>query len=111
MYCPYPISSLIEAHAKIPNSKIHDIFKHVKINSPLLDANKQVPACAKFLKDLLYCEVKYKCIEKGFSDRSGKFYPMDEHSTEVQGSKLSYYFCNHRRLPSGVYITRLRSNC
>ncbi|XXG44752.1 hypothetical protein AAC387_Pa02g0020 [Persea americana] len=35
-----------------------DVFKQVKINLPLLDAIKQVPSCAKFLKDL--CTQKRK---------------------------------------------------
>jgi hypothetical protein len=40
------------------NSEIFDTFKQVRINIPLLDAIKQVPSCAKFLKDL--CTVKRK---------------------------------------------------
>jgi len=40
------------------NSEIFKIFKQVKINIPLLDAIKQVPSYAKFLKDL--CTVKRK---------------------------------------------------
>jgi hypothetical protein len=37
-----------------------EVFKQVKINLPLLDAIKQVPAYAKFLKDL--CTQKRKSI-------------------------------------------------
>lgn len=40
------------------NSEIFEIFKQVKVNIPLLDAIKQVPSYAKFLKDL--CTVKRK---------------------------------------------------
>jgi hypothetical protein len=40
------------------NSKIFETFKQVRINIPLLDAIKQVPSYAKFLKDL--CTVKRK---------------------------------------------------
>ena len=40
------------------NSEIFETFKQVKINIPLLDAIKQVPSYAKFLKDL--CTVKRK---------------------------------------------------
>jgi hypothetical protein len=40
------------------NSKILETFKHVRINIPLLDAIKQAPSYAKFLKDL--CTVKRK---------------------------------------------------
>ena len=38
------------------SSEIYETFKQVKINLPLLDAIKQVPSYAKFLKDL--CTVK-----------------------------------------------------
>ena len=38
--------------------EIYETFKQVKINLPLLDAIKQVPSYAKFLKDL--CTVKRK---------------------------------------------------
>jgi hypothetical protein len=34
------------------NSEIYELFKQVKVNIPLLDAIKQVPSYAKFLKDL-----------------------------------------------------------
>jgi len=40
------------------NSEIFEIFKQVRINIPLLNAIKQVPSYAKFLKDL--CTVKRK---------------------------------------------------
>jgi len=40
------------------NSKIFETFKQVRINIPLLDAIKQVPSYANFLKDL--CTVKRK---------------------------------------------------
>ena len=36
--------------------EIYEIFKQVKVNIPLLDAIKQIPSYAKFLKDL--CIVK-----------------------------------------------------
>jgi hypothetical protein len=40
------------------NSEIFEIFKQVRIDIPLVDAIKQVPSYAKFLKDL--CTVKRK---------------------------------------------------
>jgi hypothetical protein len=40
------------------NSEIFETFNQVRINIPLLDAIKQVPSYAKFLKDL--CTVKRK---------------------------------------------------
>jgi hypothetical protein len=45
------------------NSEIFETFKQIMINIPLLDAIKQVPSYAKFLKDL--CTVKRKLnVEK-----------------------------------------------
>ena len=40
------------------HSEIYELFKQVKLNIPLLDAIKQIPSYAKFLKDL--CTVKRK---------------------------------------------------
>ena len=40
------------------HSEIYELFKQVKLNIPLLDAIKQIPSYAKFLKDL--CMVKRK---------------------------------------------------
>jgi hypothetical protein len=34
------------------NQDVLEVFKQVKINIPLLDAIKQIPSYAKFLKDL-----------------------------------------------------------
>ena len=40
------------------HSEIYELFKQAKLNIPLLDAIKQIPSYAKFLKDL--CTVKRK---------------------------------------------------
>ena len=40
------------------HSEIYELFKQVKLNIPFLDAIKQIPSYAKFLKDL--CTVKRK---------------------------------------------------
>ena len=50
---PYPHSPQVNNH-----SEIYELFKQVKLNIPLLDAIKQIPSYAKFLKDL--CTVKIK---------------------------------------------------
>jgi hypothetical protein len=42
----------------VQNLDILQVFKQVKINIPLLDAIKQIPSYAKFLKDL--CTIKRK---------------------------------------------------
>ena len=49
----------LRAPKKVNNhSEIYGLFKQVKLNIPLLDAIKQIPSYAKFLKDL--CVVKRK---------------------------------------------------
>ena len=54
---PYP--HRLRAPKKVNNhSEIYELFKQVKLNIPLLDAIKQIPSYAKFLKDL--CNVKRK---------------------------------------------------
>ncbi|XP_041009309.1 uncharacterized protein LOC121253349, partial [Juglans microcarpa x Juglans regia] len=59
--CPVPTpfpQRLVPLHKDKHQSEILEIFKHVRINIPLLDAIQQIPAYAKFLKDL--CTVKRK---------------------------------------------------
>ena len=54
---PYP--HRLRTPKKVNNhSEIYKLFKQVKLNIPLLDAIKQIPSYAKFLKDL--CTVKRK---------------------------------------------------
>ena len=54
---PAPYPHRLRAPKKVNNhSKIYELFKQVKVNIPLLDAIKQIPSYAKFLKDL--CTVK-----------------------------------------------------
>ena len=47
------------------NAEIFKVFKQVKINISLLDAIKQVPPYANFLKDLLYNQKKTSCTKEG----------------------------------------------
>ena len=54
---PYPHK--LRAPKKLNNHfEIYELFKQVKVNIPLLDAIKQIPSYAKFLKDL--CTMKRK---------------------------------------------------
>ena len=56
---PAPYPHRLRAPKKVNNhSKISKLFKRVKVNIPLLDAIKQIPSYAKFLKDL--CTMKRK---------------------------------------------------
>jgi hypothetical protein len=48
------------------NSEIFETFKQVRINIPLLDAIKQVPSYAKFLKDLCTMKRKMNVKKKAF---------------------------------------------
>lgn len=59
---PFP-QRLQSLKNSMQNANILDIFKQVKINIPLLDAIKQIPLYANFLKDL--CTIKRKLnVEK-----------------------------------------------
>ena len=56
-HAPFP--HRLRAPKKVNNhSEIYELFKQVKLNIPLLNAIKQIPSYAKFLKDL--CIVKRK---------------------------------------------------
>ena len=56
---PAPYPHRLRVPKKLDNhSEIYELFKQVKLNIPLLDAIKQIPSYAKFLKDL--CKVKRK---------------------------------------------------
>jgi len=48
------------------NSEILETFKQVRINIPLLDAIKQIPFYAKFLKDLCIVKIKLNVQKKAF---------------------------------------------
>jgi hypothetical protein len=54
-WAPFPECLKAPSHFRKQGEKIQDmieVFQQVKINLPLLDAIKQVPTFAKFLKDL-----------------------------------------------------------
>ena len=56
---PAPYPHRLRAPKKVNNHyEIYELFKQVKLNIPLLDAIKQIPSYAKFLKDL--CTIKRK---------------------------------------------------
>ena len=56
---PAPYPHRLRVPKKLDNhSEIYELFKEVKLNIPLLDAIKQIPSYAKFLKDL--CTIKRK---------------------------------------------------
>ena len=61
---PAPYLHRLRTPKKVNNhSEIYELFKQVKLNISLLDAIKQIPSYAKFLKDL--CTVKRKlCVNK-----------------------------------------------
>jgi hypothetical protein len=56
------------------NSKIFETFKQVRINIPLLDAIKQVPSYAKFLKDLCTVKRKLNVKKKAFLAEQVSFF-------------------------------------
>ena len=64
---PAPFPQRLQSSKLNQNFEIFEVFKQVKINIPLLDAIKQVPSYAKFLKDL--CKLREtSCSEEGIFD-------------------------------------------
>ena len=62
---PYP-HAMTKQKKVNHNSKIYETFKQVRINIPLVDAIKQVPSYAKFLKDLCTVKGKLNVKKKAF---------------------------------------------
>ena len=62
---PFP-QSLISPQKSAQFGDILEVFKQVQINIPFLDAIQQVPAYAKFLKDLVTMKRKTNVPKKAF---------------------------------------------
>jgi hypothetical protein len=62
---PYP-EKLITPKKSSKYDDILEVFKHVHINIPFLDAIQQVPSYAKILKDLVTVKRKTKVPKKAF---------------------------------------------
>ena len=56
------------------NYEIFETFKQVRIDIPLLDAIKQIPPYAKFLKDLCTVKRKMNVKKKSLFSRTSKCY-------------------------------------
>ncbi|GFZ11139.1 hypothetical protein Acr_22g0005370 [Actinidia rufa] len=65
------------------NAEIYKLFEQVKINIPLLDAVKQIPAYAKFLKDL--------CTVKRTLNVKDKAFLMEQVSSIIQAKSAPKY--------------------
>jgi len=67
--CPIPApfpQRLISPQKVNQNFEILEVLKQVKVNIPLLDAIKQIPSYAKFLKDLCTVKSKLNVHKKAF---------------------------------------------
>ena len=67
--CPIPTpfpQRLISPQKVNQNFEILKLLKKVKVNIPLLDAIKQIPSYAKFLKDLCIVKCKFNVQKKTF---------------------------------------------
>ena len=59
---PAPYPHRLRAPKKVnSHSEIYEFFKQVKLNIPLLDAIKEIPSYANFLKDFVHCKKKTRC--------------------------------------------------
>jgi hypothetical protein len=97
---PYPERLKASSHFGKQEKKIQDMmetFKQIKVNIPLLDAIKQVPAYAKFLKDL--CTQKRKnrkhIPKKVCSHRASELPDSAQHFAQIQGPWNTYNFMRH----------------
>ena len=64
---PAPYPHRLKAPKKVNNhSEIYELFKQVKVNIPLLNAIKQIPSYAKFLKDLCIVKIKLSVNKDAF---------------------------------------------
>ncbi|XP_057506563.1 uncharacterized protein LOC130789773 [Actinidia eriantha] len=68
---PCPILAPFPQRLRVPkrpnnHTEIYKLFEQVKINIPLLDAIKQIPAYAKFLKDLCTVKRNLNVYDKAF---------------------------------------------
>jgi hypothetical protein len=70
---PYP-HAMTKQRKVNHNSEIFETFKQVRINIPLLDAIKQVPSYAKFLKDLCTVKRKLNVKKKAFLAEQVSFF-------------------------------------
>ena len=77
---PASYPRILRAPKKVNNhSEIYELFKQVKLNIPLLDAIKQIPSYAKFLKDLFTVKRKLGVNKEAF---------MTEQSTSLIQNNL-----------------------
>ena len=64
------------------NAESYKLFEQVKINIPLLDAIKQIPAYAKFFKDL--CTIKCTIqVKKNIFNGTSKFHYSNQDCPKV----------------------------
>ena len=63
--------------------EILEIFKQVSVNIPLLDAIKQIPSYAKFLKDLRTKKRNIHVQKKAFLTKKRQFYTPTQNSSKM----------------------------
>ncbi|XP_058202963.1 uncharacterized protein LOC131317424 [Rhododendron vialii] len=79
---PFPQRLKAPAHANT-NSEIYELFMQVRINIPLVDAVKQIPTYAKFLKDL--------CTQKRRLNVQKKVFLTEQVSSIIQTNVAPKY--------------------
>ena len=76
--------------------KMLEMFNEAKLNVPLLDTIQQIPAYAKFLKDVCTKKTKTNEPKKMFLATNISEILSGPHSGEVQRSRMSHNFLHHR---------------
>ena len=108
---PAPYPHRLRAPKKVNNhSEIYELFKQVKLNIPLLDAIKQIPSYAKFLKDL--CTVKRKLgVNKDTFMTEQSTSLIRNNFPKIQRPRKPYYFHSGREFKVRTCFSGFRGKC
>ena len=91
---PFPQALRIKKKAS-QQAGILEVLRQVKVNIPLLDIIKQVPAYAKFLKDLCRIKKGLGIEKKGILNRTSQFHNPEQEPSQIQGSRIPHNFSQH----------------
>ena len=109
---PAPYPHRLRTPKKVNNhSEIYELFKQVKLNIPLLDAIKQIPSYAKFLKDLCTIKRKLGVNKEAFMTKQSTSLIRNNFPPKIQRSRKPYYFYSSREFQVGACSSGFRGKC
>ena len=90
---PPPFPQVLRGKKKASQKAgILEVLRQVKVNIPLLDIIKQVPAYAKFLKDLCTIKKGLGIEKKAFLTETSQCHNPKQIPCQIQGSRISPQF-------------------